>query len=127
MLYNGVSKYQSSFALISKTGVKSKGLIRTVYSDPRFKVLSDSLFKGVCFPLEANRLHPFEGVSDPVVAVAPEAEEESIGTKFDVVAHHARVHSNQFNGRGSSGSSPPHFFLIWRETQNSKSEKRKEK
>ncbi len=29
--------------------------------------------------------------------------------------------------RGSGGSSPPPFFLFWRETQNSKSEKRKEK
>ena len=81
--------------MISKAGVKSKGLIRAVYSDPGFKVLSDSLFKEVCFPLEANRLHPFEGVPYPVVAVAPKAEEESIGTKLDVIAHHARVYPNQ--------------------------------
>ena len=74
--------------MISEAGVKSKGLIRAVYSDPGFEVLSDSFFKEVCLPLEANRLHPFEGVSNPVVAVAFEAEEESIGAKFDVIAHH---------------------------------------
>jgi hypothetical protein len=99
MLYNGVSKYQVIlFALISEAGVKSKGLILAVYSDPGFEILSDSLFKEVCLPLEANRLHPFEGVSNPVMAVAPEAEEELIGAKFDVIAHHVRVHSNQFDG-----------------------------
>jgi hypothetical protein len=83
--------------LISKAGIKSEGLVRAVYSDPGFEVLSNSLFKEVCFPLEANRLHPFEWVSNLVVAVAPKAEEESIGTKFDVIAHHVRVHSNQFD------------------------------
>ena len=32
------------------------------------------------------------------MAVAPEAEEESIGTKFDVIANHARVHPDQLDG-----------------------------
>ena len=83
--------------MISKAGVKSEGLIRAVYSNPGFKVFSDSLFEEVRFSLETNRLHPFERVPNPVVAVAPEAEEESIGTKFDVIAHHARVHPNQLD------------------------------
>ena len=72
----------------SEASVEGKGLIRAVNSDPGFEVLSNSvLFKEVCLPLEANRLHPFEGVSNPVVAVASEAEEELIGAKFDVIAH----------------------------------------
>ncbi len=87
-----------SVFMISKAGVKSKGLIRAVYANPGFKVLSDSLFKEVRFSLETNRLHPFGRVPNPVVAVAPKAEEESIGTKFDVIAHHAQVHPNQLDG-----------------------------
>jgi hypothetical protein len=31
------------------------------------------------------------------VAVAPEAEEELIGTKFDVIAHHVQVHPDQLD------------------------------
>ena len=78
--------------MISEARVKSKGLIRAVYTNPGFEVLSDTLFKKVRFSLETNRLHPFERVPNPVVAVTPEAKEKSIGTKFDVIAHHARVH-----------------------------------
>jgi len=46
-------------------------LICAVYADPGFEVLSNSLFNKV---------------------------KESIGTKFDVIAHHARVHPDQFDG-----------------------------
>ncbi len=50
------------------------------------------------FFLETDRLHPFEQVSNPVVlAVVPEAKEKSIGTKFDVIAHHTQVHPDQLN------------------------------
>ena len=69
-----------------------------VYADPGFEVLSNSLFKKVRFPLETDRLHPFKRIPNSVVKVAPETEKESIGTKFDVIAHHARVHPNQFDG-----------------------------
>jgi hypothetical protein len=96
-----------SVFMISKAGVKSKGLIHAVYANPGFRVLSDSLFKKVRFSLETNHFHPFERVPNPVVAVAPEAEEESIGTKFDVIAHHARVHSDQLDGE--SGDNEFHF------------------
>ena len=85
--------------MISKADFKSERLIRVVYSNPGFKVLSDSLFKEVCFSLETNRLHSLKQVPNPVVAVSHEAEEVSIGTKFDVIAHHAkRVHPNQLDG-----------------------------
>jgi len=32
------------------------------------------------------------------MTVAPETEKELTGTKFDVIAHHARVHPDQFDG-----------------------------
>ncbi len=87
-----------SVFVISKAAIKSEGLICAVYSDPGFKVPSNSLFKEVRFSLETNRLHPFERAPNPVVAIASKAEEEPIGTKFDVIAHHARVHLNQLDG-----------------------------
>jgi len=84
-------------------------LIRAVYADPGFEVLSNSLFKKVCFPLETDRLHPFRWIPNSVVTVTPETEKESIGTKFDVIAHHARVHPDQFDGE--SVDSEFHFSL----------------
>ena len=69
-----------------------------VYADPGFEVLSNSLFKKVRFPLETDRLHPFKWIPNSVVTVPPKTEKESIGTKFDVIAHHARVHPDQFDG-----------------------------
>jgi hypothetical protein len=75
-------------------------LIHTIYADPRFEVLSDSFFEEICFALETNRLHPFERIANSVVTVTPETKKKSIGTEFDVVAHHARVHPDQFNGEG---------------------------
>jgi hypothetical protein len=91
MLYRVSTYMTNSFSvfMISKAGVKSKGLICAVYANPGFRVLSDSLFKEIRFTLETNCLHPFERVPNSVVAVASEAEEESIGTEFDVIAHHA--------------------------------------
>ena len=83
-----------------ETGVESKGLVHTVDTDPRFEVLSDPLFKEVRFALETNRLHPFEQIVNLVVTITPETEKKSIGTEFDVVEHHARVHPDQFNGEG---------------------------
>ena len=64
--------------MISKAGVKSKGLVCAVYANPGFRALSDSLFKKKHFTLETNRLHPFERVPNSVVAVASEAEEKPI-------------------------------------------------
>ena len=69
-----------------------------VYANPRFEELSNLLFKKFHFPLETDRLHPFKQIPNSVVTVAPETEKESIGTKFDVIAHHALVHSDQFDG-----------------------------
>ena len=89
-----------SAPLISETGIESEGLIHTIYADPRFGVLSDSLFEEIRFALETNRLHPFERIVNLVVTITPETEKTSIGTEFDVVAHHARVHPDQFDGEG---------------------------
>ena len=83
---------QEHYNNILKT-IKERKSNRKEYEDKE-----DSFLKKVRFSLETNRFHPFERVPNPVVAVAPEAEEESIGTKFDVIAHHARVHSNQLDG-----------------------------
>ena len=88
----------SPFHVILETGIKGKGLICTDDANPRFEVLSDAIGKKNCFSLETNRLHPFQRVPNPVVTVVSEAKEKSIGTKFDVIAHHARVHPDQLYG-----------------------------
>ena len=75
-------------------------MIHTVYPDPRFEVLSGSLFEKIRFTLETVHLHPFTRIANSVVTVTLETEKESIGTEFDVVAHHARVHPDQFGGEG---------------------------
>ncbi len=84
----------------SKTSIKSKGLVRTVDANAQFRVFPDSFLKKVCFTLQANCFHPFEQISDLEVTVAPKGEKKLIGAEFDVVAHHCRVHSNQFDGEG---------------------------
>ena len=85
---------------VSKTSIKGKGLICTVNAHSRFGVFSDSLLEEVRLTLETDCLHPFKRVPNFVVAVAPEAEKESVGAKFDVVTHHGQVHPYQFDGEG---------------------------
>ncbi len=81
----GVSR--STFWLL-KACVESKELVRTVYADPRFEVFSDSFIKEVRFALETDRLHPFERIANSVVTVISKVDKKSIGTEFNVVAHH---------------------------------------
>jgi hypothetical protein len=52
--------------------------------------------------LKADCFHPFEWVPSFEVTVTAKAEKESVGAKFDVVAHHCGVHSNQFDREGIS-------------------------
>ncbi len=75
-------------------------MVRTVDANARFRVFPDSFLEKVCFTLQANCFHPFEQISDPEVTVAPKGEKKLISAEFDVVAHHRRVHSNQFDGEG---------------------------
>ncbi len=84
----------------SKTSIKSKGLVRTVDTNARFRVFPDSFLEEVLFTLQANCFHPFKQISNLEVTVAPEGEKKSIGADFDVVAHHCQVHSNQFDWEG---------------------------
>ena len=77
-------------------------LASTVNTNTRFGVLSDAFLEENCFALKADRFHPFERVPSFEVTVTAKAEKESVGAKFDVVAHHSGVHSNQFDGEGIS-------------------------
>jgi hypothetical protein len=77
-----------------KAGVKSKGLFQTINPNAQFGVFANRLLEEVCFPLQANCLHPFKQIPCFVVMLISKGEEESIGAKFNVVAHHQRVHSN---------------------------------
>jgi hypothetical protein len=85
---------------VSKASIKGKGLVSAVDTNAQFGVLSDAFLKEVYFALTTNHFHPLKRVPNVEVMVAPKAEEEAVGAEFDVVAHHSRVHSDQFNGEG---------------------------
>ncbi len=87
---------------VSEASVEGKGLAGAVNANARFGVLPDAFLEEVCFALKADCFHPFDQVPNFEVTVAAKAEEESVSAKFDVVAHHSGVHSNQFNGEGIS-------------------------
>jgi hypothetical protein len=79
---------------VLKASVKSKGLFQAINPNARFGVFANTFLKEVCFPLQANHLHPFERIPCFEVMLTSEGGKESIGAKFNVVAHHQRVHSN---------------------------------
>ena len=87
---------------VSEASVKGRGLVGTVNTNARFGVLSDAFLEEVCFALKADHFHPFERVPSFEVTVTAKAEKESVGAKFDVVAHHSGVYSDQFEGEGIS-------------------------
>ena len=72
----------------SKAGVKGEDLISFIHSYTGFRVFANAFFEEVRFPLEAYHFHPFERVAYFVVSLVPEGNQESVGTKLDVVAHH---------------------------------------
>jgi len=87
---------------VSEASVKGKGLVGAVNANARFGVLSDAFLEEVCFALKADHFRPFKWVPSFEVTVTAKAEKESVGAKFDVVAHHSGFHSNQFDGEGIS-------------------------
>ena len=87
---------------VSEASVKGKGLVGAVNANARFGVLSDAFLEEICFALKADHFHPFERVPNFDVTVTAKAEKESVHAKFDVVAHHSGVHSDQYDGEGIS-------------------------
>ena len=74
---------------VSKAGIKGEGLVSFIHSYTRFRVFANAFFEEVCFPLEADHFHPFERVAYFVlVSLVSKGNEESVGAKLDVVAHH---------------------------------------
>ena len=106
-------KFLCMFVVISsKTSIKSKGLVCSVNTYARFRVLAGLfLEKGVCFPLQADCLHPFEWITCLVVTIATKGEKKSVRTKYNVIAHHGGVHSDQLNGEGIDNNFPLDFNL----------------
>ena len=73
---------------VSKAGIKGEGLVSFIHSYTGFRVFANAFFEEVRFPLEAYHFHPFKRVVYFVVSLVPEGNQESVGTKLDVVAHH---------------------------------------
>ncbi len=77
-----------------KAGVKSKRLFQAINPNAQFGVFTNTFLEEVCISLQANCLHPFKPVPCFVVMLTSKGDKELIGIKFNVVAHHGRVHSN---------------------------------
>jgi hypothetical protein len=97
---------------VSKASIKIKRLVSAINTNARLGVFSNAFFKEVCFALEADCFHPFKWVLNFEVTVATEAEEQLVSAEFDVVTHHCRVHSNQFNGTTNSISIATALLII---------------
>ncbi len=50
--------------------------------------------------MEADHFHPFKWVTNFVVSLVAEGNQESVSAELDVVTHHGRVHPNEFDGEG---------------------------
>ena len=48
--------------------------------------------------MEADHFHPFKRIADFVVSLVAKGNQDSVGAELDVVTHHGRVHSNEFDG-----------------------------
>ena len=73
---------------VSKAGIKGEGLVSFIHSYTGFRVFANAIFEEVRFPLEADHFHPFERVAYFDVSLVPKGNQESVGAKLDVVAHH---------------------------------------
>ena len=72
----------------SKAGIKGEGLVSFIHYYNGFRVFANAFFEEVSFPLEADHFHPFERVAYFDVSLVPKGNQESVGAKLDVVAHH---------------------------------------
>jgi hypothetical protein len=67
---------------------------------PDFEYYPMRFFEENCFPLEADHFHPIKRVANFVVSLAVQGNQKSVGAELDVVAHHGRVHPNEFDREG---------------------------
>jgi len=90
---------------VSEASIKGRGLVGAVNTNARFGVLPDAFLEEVCFALKADRFHPFKRVPSFEVTVTAKAEKESVGAKFDVVAHIVEFIPINSTGRASATNS----------------------
>jgi len=62
-------------------------LALSVHFNSSLLVVTDSLLKEVSFALEADHVHPFEGVINAVVLGDAKCEEETVCDELDVLGH----------------------------------------
>ena len=78
--------------------IEPDDLILLGHAHAALRVLPHPLLEEVCLALEADHLHPLEGVGGAVVRLASECPEEAVGAELDVLTHEARVHPDQLHG-----------------------------
>ena len=80
--------------------VEAEDLLVGLNTDAGLGVLSDTLLEEVGLALEADHLHPLEGVGGVVVTGTSELGKETIGAELNVVAHELGVHTDELDGEG---------------------------
>ena len=80
--------------------VEAEDLLVGLNTDTGLGVLSHTLLEEVGLALEADHLHPLEGVGGVVVTGTSELGKETVGAELDVVAHELGVHTDELDGVG---------------------------
>ncbi len=88
------------------------GLVSFVHSYPGFRIFSDAFFEEIHFSLEADHFHPFKRIADFVVSMVAKGNQDSVGAELDVVTHHGRVHSNEFDGESINNSTTNSISML---------------
>jgi hypothetical protein len=83
-----------------ETDIEAEDLSHTFNTHSQFNILSNTFLKEIGFPLQTYHLRPFEWIPGFIVTLTSEGDKKPIAAEFDVVAHHRRVHPNQFNRKG---------------------------
>jgi hypothetical protein len=82
----------------SELGIKSEDAVLFGLLHVGLLVLAYTLLEEVSLSLERDHVHPLERVLNVVVLGDTKGEQKSVSHKLDVLAHKARVHSDELNG-----------------------------
>ena len=74
-------------------------MIFTIYGELNSSLLivTNALLKEVCLALKTDHVHPLEWVFIIIVFRYTELEQKAISNEPDVLAHKARIHTNQLD------------------------------
>jgi len=80
-------EFSLSFVL-SEISIKTEDFIFFGRHDTSFLIFGHSLFEEVCLALDADHVHPFEGILAIVEFRDIKREEQSVSNELEVLLHH---------------------------------------